>query len=472
MHQTPVPGRHRPALTGETINMTVMAVEKPEHTRSLDRFMPQRHQTATQASSWLAALQQAAADRFLQVGFPTTQHEEWRLTNVTPLIERSYGSCQREEALALAHDPAVVAALKALELSDAHAVRLVLINGYFVPELSSAAPAGVTVRGFSEVIKTGEPAIRSLLGKLALPEHHGFVALNAAAFSDGLFIDVTPGCTLLQPLHIIALTHHADHHVGVLAHPRLLVNLGHHAKLTVLTSWVGGGAAPSLTNPVMEAFVGPSSALELIKVVNIHDADSHIASDYVHLADAATLRSFVLNMGGAVVRNNLSTVLDGPAAEATLNGLSLSRGRQHVDNQTMLDHAREHCPSHELYKSILADQATGVFKGRILVRPGAQKTDSKQTSKAILLSDEATMNSQPQLEIYADDVKCTHGSTTGPLDDEQLFYLRSRGLDATRAHAFLTYAFAADAINRISHEAVRTAVNEKVVERLHEVAPG
>lgn len=179
----------------------------------------------------------------MQAGFPTIHDEEWRLTNVA-LVERSYGSCKRQEALATAREPAVVAALKAVDLSDANAVRLVLINGHFIPELSSAASAGVTVRGFGEAIKAGEPVLRNLLGKLALPEHHGFVALNAAAFDDGLFIDVAPGSTPSQPLHIVALTHHVAPHDGVLPHPRLLLNLGHHAKLTVLTSWVGGGGFP------------------------------------------------------------------------------------------------------------------------------------------------------------------------------------------------------------------------------------
>ncbi len=412
----------------------------------------------TYQAAWLGAIRQTAAQHFQRLGLPTISHEDWRLTNVAPLgkIRFTNPSTARTGATAEMVGSWSLTALGANEL--------VFLNGVFSPELSTLRTSAARVSTLAEAIH--DPLWRdTVFAHEALPQSNGFVALNTAAFADGAFIQIPADLIIESPIHLLFVTTSVDR--PTLVQPRICVQVGARSQVTLVQTYAGSPDQPHLTNAVLELAAESESKVEIIKLQREADSAFHIAHDVIRLAAKATLQTLSLNTGGAVVRNNLQVRLDGPFAEATLNGITMITGHQHVDNHTLLDHARENCPSHELYKHLLGGKASGVFRGKILVRPDSQRTDSKQTSKTILLSDDAVMDSQPQLEIYADDVKCTHGSTTGPLDDEQLFYLRSRGVNAAQARALLTYAFAGDVLGRVWHPEMKTYLEELVAAELH-----
>jgi Fe-S cluster assembly protein SufD len=318
-------------------------------------------------------------------------------------------------------------------------------------------PAGVRVAGLAASLESDAALIRSILGKHATIESNPFVALNTAFVSDGALVHLAAGTKLDRPIHLLFLSTTGEK--PSVCHPRVLFVADANVEATLAESYVGT-AGPYFTNAVTEIAMGNNARLDHCKFHQEGPDAFHVSSTCVHLDRSATFISHNLTIGGLLTRNDLSVRLSGDGSEATLNGLVVAADRQHVDNHIFLDHAGLNCPSHEVYKHVLGDRSTGVFKGRILVRPGAQKTDAKQTSKSLLLSDDATMHSQPALEIYADDVKCTHGSTTGPVDDDLVFYLQSRGISKAAAHHLLTYAFAADITRRIRVEPVRNRVED------------
>ncbi len=409
-------------------------------------------------AAWLGDIRQSARQHFQRIGLPTTRHEDWRLTNVAPIGKIRFGNPVSPQT-ATQKD-----AIRDWSLTSISTHELVFINGEYSPTLSTIGDSAARVTTLAEAVN--EPFWRdSVFAHEALPQSNGFVALNTAGFTDGAFIQIPADLIIESPIHLLFITTAAAQ--PTLVQPRICVHVGTRSQVTLVQTYAGTGNQPHLTNAVLELAAETESKTEIIKLQREVDSAYHIAHDVIRLAAKATLQTLSFNTGGAVVRNNLQVRLDGPFAEATLNGITMITGHQHVDNQTLLDHARENCPSHELYKHLLGGQASGVFRGKILVRPDSQKTDSKQTSKTILLSDDAVMDSQPQLEIYADDVKCTHGSTTGPLDDEQLFYLRSRGVNAAQARALLTYAFAGDVLGRVWHPEIKTYLEELVAAELH-----
>ncbi len=405
---------------------------------------------------WLRQMRQHAAETYAATGLPPVTDEEWRLTNTAPIAKINF---QRSGGGVL--EPGE---LGGLCLKAAGAQQMVFVDGAFSPELSSVA-GKVDVLTLRQAMEHHAQRIRRFLGAAMPAEANGFSAMNLAGFEDGAFIYIPPDQGEMGLIHLLWITSRHDH--PVVTQPRNLLIIGANSRATIVQSYAGSSSHPTLCNAVLEMDVGPGAKIELIKLQRESEQTYHIANDMIVMHEHAALQCLVVNTGGHLVRNNLTVLLAEPFAQATLNGLTLATGNQHVDNHTMLDHARENCPSHELYKNLLGGRAGGVFRGKILVRPNAQKTDSKQTSKTILLSDEAVMNSQPQLEIYADDVKCTHGSTTGPLDDEQLFYLRSRGVAAAEAGALLTFAFARDVLLRIWHTGMREYLEEFVAAELH-----
>jgi Fe-S cluster assembly protein SufD len=254
---------------------------------------------------------------------------------------------------------------------------------------------------------------------------------------------------------------------GSVSHPRLLIVAGEASQATVLERYVGQGAA--FTNAVAEVWLGPSAVVDHYKLQEEAPDAFHVASMFLHGARGGTFSSHSLTFGGAFVRNDVVATLDGEGIDCTLNGLYVGRGTQLIDNHTTIDHAKPHCDSHEIYKGILADQSRAVFNGKIIVRPDAQKTDAKQTNKALLLSDDANINSKPELEIFANDVKCTHGAAIGQLDDAAMFYLRSRGLGVSESRAMLVHAFAGDILNRLKIQPVREYLEGILTARLPHV---
>ncbi len=408
-------------------------------------------------ADWLHDMRQRAAETFDALGLPPVTHEEWRLTNTAPIAKINFTVPSGGSTLTPDH-------IKGLCLKKLGAQQMVFVDGRFAPELSGV-DGKVEVLTLRQAMHNHGDRVQRFLSGAMPAEANGFSAMNLAGFEDGAFIYIPPDQGELGLVHLLWVTSRHDH--PVMVHPRNLLIIGSNNRATIVQSYAGFSSHSTLCNTVLEMDVGQNAKVELIKLQRESPAAFHIANEAIHLHEHAAMQSLVVNTGGHLVRNNMKVLLAEPFAEATLNGLTLATGDQHIDNHTMLDHARENCPSHEMYKNLLGGHASAVFRGKILVRPDAQKTDSKQTSKTILLSDDAVMNSQPQLEIYADDVKCTHGSTTGPLDEEQLFYLRSRGVAAADAGALLTYAFARDVLLRIWHTGMREYLEEFVAAELH-----
>jgi Fe-S cluster assembly protein SufD len=399
---------------------------------------------------WLDQLRAKSLARFEQTGFPTRKQEEWRFTNVDAIARTQFTAAEPS------HNVRAIEGAMKFGFGDDAICELVFINGHYTPQLSRLGhlPRGVVVRNFADSFN--EPALQANLAQVADVQSNPFVALNTGLMGGGVFIHLPKSTVLEQPIHLLFVSIPTDK--PAVTHPRVLLVAEENAQATLVETYAGESKGVYFTNAVTEIVQAPHSRIDHCKMQQELPSAYHIASMNVHLAHDASFVSHSINIGGLITRNEVGVVLGGEHADATLNGLVLVDGNRHCDNHTLLDHAAAHCPSHELYKHVLADQSTGVFKGKILVRQDAQKTDSKQTSKVLLLSDEARMDSMPALEIYADDVKCTHGSTTGPVDEEQVFYLRSRGVSHEAARHLMTYAFAADITRRIRVAPVRSRI--------------
>ena len=411
------------------------------------------------APTWLQELRQAGIERFAAVGFPTTRQEEWRFTDIAPLTQTPF---------TLPTSPGTRASPEAVEdmLGGATGARLVFVDGVFRPEWSIAKglPSGVKLGSLGQALQRDGDLLAAHLGRYASIERNPFTALSAAFVREGAFVHVARGVSVGQPLYLLFLTSGAAQ--GRITHPRNLIVLEREAQATVVEAYATLGAARHLTNAVTEFVLEDGAEGRHVRIQHESDTAFHMATSQSHQGRDSRFSSCSLAFGAGLSRHDVNAVLDGRGAQLLLNGLSVLAGRQHVDYHTMIDHAQPHCESHELFNGVLADHARGVFNGRIIVRPGAQRTDSKQTNNNVLLSEAARADSQPQLEIYADDVKCTHGATIGPLDPNALFYLETRGVGADAARQLMTYGFAADVVSRIDVPEVRERLDRLVRARL------
>ena len=413
------------------------------------------------APGWLRELRAGGITRFAELGFPTTKLEEWRFTSVAPVVETLFVSSLGPES------PGPSASdLEAHLLPGTGRHRLVFVNGRFTPALSvlDGLPEGVTVASIGDVLLRDPERLRDLLGGAAADARTAFAALNAAFLADGAFIHVQTGVAVAEPLQVVYfVTAGAE---PVVTHPRTLVFVEPLARVTVVEGYAGAAGAVYWTNAVTDVVVGDGARADVIRVQRESERAFHVGATRTRQGRDSVVRVHALSFGAALARHDIATVLDGEGASCLLNGLYLARGAQHVDHHTVIDHAKPHAESHEYFNGVLEDRARGVFNGRIIVRPGAQRTDSKQTNNNLLLSEEARADSQPQLEIYADDVKCTHGATLGPIDERALFYLKSRGLGAAEARAMLTYGFGAEILGRIDVPLLRRHLDGLVRARL------
>jgi Fe-S cluster assembly protein SufD len=418
-------------------------------------------QNGVMSHPWLDDLRKRSIARFEAVGFPTTKQEDWRQTSVAAIARTPFKlSGKPKDGSGLEH-------ARRFSFTDQAACELVFVNGHYQPHLSRVGKLlrGVKVVSLASAMPTPQASeIGDYIGKLADINANPFVALNSGFINEGVFVRIPRGIHMEMPIHLLFLSTADGTEPGV-SHPRVLVVAEDNTDFSFVESYVGEGNATYLTNTVTELIVGENCAVDHCKVQHETDEAYHVGTMQVKLGRSSTFVSHSASLGAKLARNDLNVVFAGEYAEATLNGLVLLDGTRHCDNHTLLDHALPNCPSHELYKHVLAGKSTGVFRGKILVRPDAQKTDSKQTSKSLLISDDAYMNSQPALEIYADDVKCTHGSTTGPVDEEMVFYLRSRGVGAEAARHLLTYAFAADITRRIRIAPVRRLLEDYMAQK-------
>ena len=415
------------------------------------------------APSWLKEIREDAIARFAQLGFPTTKQEAWRFTSVAPIAETRFVRAPRSEV------PISESRVERLLLRGAAGPRAVFVDGRHAPALSSRVglPQAVEAGSLAAALGAGggSELARAHLARHAAWRESPFAALNTAFLLDGAFVHIPAGVALEQPLELLFIS--TDQSLGpAVTHPRNLVVVDPGAEAAVIEHYVSLGRGLYWTNAVAEVVVGDGARVEYYRVQSESRDAYHVATTHSQQGRDSYLGLHVVTLGGALTRHDVHTVLDGTGAELILNGLYLLGGTQHADHHTLIEHARPHCASHEFFNGVLDERAHGVFTGRIIVRPGAQRTDSKQTNNNLLLSTEARADSQPQLEIYADDVKCTHGSTTGPIDQTALFYLRSRGLGAAAARAVLTYGFGADILARIGAAAVRDELDELIRSRL------
>jgi len=395
---------------------------------------------------WLQDVRGRAAGSFASTGFPTTRDEEWRFTSVAPIAN---GEFQPAPAAALTE-----ADLEGYVFSNA-GQRVVIVNGRFSPELSrvSGLPQGARVGSLGAAVTEHPEAVQRYLGQLAGFTSNGFVALNTALASDGAYVYIPDGAILEQPLQLLFVAVPGDG-VPVVVNTRTLVVAGDRSQCRIVETWVGPRGSVYFTNAVTEVSVGEGAVVDHYKVQEESVEAFHIATMQVHAVRAANFSSHSFSLGGRLVRNDANAHLDGEGAECTLNGLYLADGERHVDNHTAIDHAKAHCPSHEIYN------------GKILVRQDAQKTDAKQTNRALLLTDDASINTKPQLEIFADDVKCTHGAAIGQLDEDAIFYLRARGLTFAEARDMLIHAFAGEILDRVQVEPLRHALEAELYAQL------
>jgi Fe-S cluster assembly protein SufD len=411
---------------------------------------------------WLHELRERAAVRFSALGFPTVRNEEWRFTNVAPIANGEF-TIAGQATIASGEADAFL-------FGDA-AHRIVIVNGRFVPELSrvEGLPTGVRVGSLAGVIGGGLQADSELaqryLGRLADFTDRAFAALNTAFVEDGACVHIPDGVVVEGPLQLLFVSMNMAGGAATVSHPRCLIVTGDRSQVRIVETYVGN-AGPYFTNAVTEVFVGEGAILDHYKVQQESLAGFHVASMHVHAARSSTFSSHSFSLGGRFVRNDAVATLDGEGAEVTLNGLYLADGDRLVDNHTTIDHARAHCPSHEIYKGILGGKARAIFNGKIIVRPDAQKTDAKQTNRALLLSDDALINTKPQLEIFADDVKCTHGAAIGQLDEDAIFYLRARGLTFAEARDMLIHAFAGEILDRVRIEPLKAALERELYAQL------
>lgn len=418
-----------------------------------DRFLAE---VPTGGPASVHALRRLGIERFAALGFPTNRQEEWRQTNVTPIVK---GTFVRPESDPDAVDPKSIEPL----LFEA-AARLVFVDGRFSARLSSVGhlPEGTIVASLAEALERVPEKIEPWLGQLARFEEHPFVALNTAFLRDGAFVWVPRGA-VVGPVHVLFLSS-GEEGRATFSFPRSLFVAGENSQLSIVETYAGTG--PYFTCPVTELVAGPNAIVDHYKVQRESREAFHMAMFQV-LGDRHSVpSSHSISLGGGLVRNDVNAVLDGEGIDCILNGLYLLEGTQFVDNHMRVEHAKPHCASHELYKGVLDGKARSIFSGLIHVHKGAQKTDAKQSNRNLLLSPDAVANSNPQLEIYADDVKCTHGSTVGQLDEDAVFYLRSRGIGADAARSLLTYAFASDIVERIKVEPVRKDLEEFLFARL------
>jgi Fe-S cluster assembly protein SufD len=426
-----------------------------------------------QSASPVHTLRKQAMTRFIELGFPTVRHEEWKYTNIIPTVKHDFATLPNT----LAHESTTLtkADVEPFLVPSMQAQVLVVVNGVFAPELSSiAAEQGVEVMSFAEALQNHASEVEQHFAQYAAYKDDAFIALNTAFAHDGVFVKVARGVRAETPFHLVFVND--SRQKSILAQPRNLFVLGDNAEVTILetyhsltpTDGTARGLVPAFTNVVSEAVLGANAVFHHNKIQNDTDNTTFIGTTQAHQAASSVFNSVVVTLGGGLVRNNLNSTLAASGTDTHYYGLTLVGGKTLVDNHTFMDHAMPHCTSNELYKNILDDHSTGVFNGKILVRPDAQKTLAYQSNRNILLSKNAAMNNKPQLEIFADDVKCSHGAATGQLDEEPMFYLQARGIGKEQARAMLLYAFAGEIIEKVSNERLREYIAAMVAARLHQ----
>ncbi|HEY1679959.1 MAG TPA: Fe-S cluster assembly protein SufD [Candidatus Sulfotelmatobacter sp.] len=422
---------------------------------------------------WLRQLREDAWTRFHAKGFPTTHDEDWRFTNLAALAKIPFERATQGGVAVAAGD------IEPFRVSGA-ACRLVFVNGHFAPGLSEMGnlPKGLEICALESAIDCGmigaapegcaSDGIEQHLGRYADVRRDAFTALNSALWEDGAYVRIRRAANLSQPIHLLYVSAGAG--AQIMTHPRTLIVAEPTSHAAVIEDYISLGSEATFSNSVTELVAGQDAVVSHFLVERENLAAFNISTLRLEQARGSNVSSHSILLGGGLVRNNVHPVLSGDGAECLINGLFVGAGTQHLDNYMLVEHAQPQCSSRQFYNGILDGSSRGVFHGRIVVHKDAQKTDAKQTNRNLLLSDNARIDTKPQLEIYADDVKCTHGATIGQIEGEQLFYLRSRGIDEVAARNALLYAFAAECLDRVHEPAAREFAEGLIRKRLTELA--
>jgi Fe-S cluster assembly protein SufD len=417
-----------------------------------------------QKDSSIHQIRRQAMAVFQKLGYPTTRHEEWKYTNISPVHEFNF---ERSK-------PYVPGSLRREDL-DTHFFdefknsRMVFINGHFAADLSdlSAVMDKIRIMSLREAFEQDDNKINQVIAASQSFLTESFVSLNTAFIEDGAFLEIPDNTVVEQPIHLLFITDNQDR--PVVTFPRSLIITGRSSQVRFIETFVAVSDTSYFTNNVAEIYVGQNAQVERHKILTESSEAFHISALEVFQDRDSRFIDHNISLGGNLVRNHISSEFKGEGSSCTLNGLYTANGEQHIDNHTVIDHAVGHCESHELYKGILDEKSKGVFNGKIFVRQDAQKTNAIQSNNCILLSDEATIDTKPQLEIFADDVKCTHGATVGQLDEDAFFYMRARGIAREKARNLLIYAFASEVLDKITIDTVRQRLADIFSEKLHAV---
>lgn len=425
---------------------------------ALDHYAREFSGLNLDAPEWLGAVRRTAFEAFRSTGFPTLRHEDWKYTDVRPIIKRRFSAPTDSDGVD--HE-----SVRAAGFAETGCHELVFTNGRYNEQLSThtSLPDGVIVQSMGEALGTHKDLVQGFLNR-HVAEKSAFVSLNTAFITDGAIIHIPDGVSLEQPINLLFLAERRQQPFA--AHVRNLIILGDNARATVIETYNGTQEAEYFTNAVTEIYTAAGAGLEYYKLQQESLRAYHIAYQYLWQDRDSRIESHSISLGGALARNDIHGDLAAPGASLELSGLYLAGGRQHVDNHTRIDHLQPNTSSKENYRGVLDGHARGVFNGKVVVHQDAQKTDAHQANANLLLSDNAEVDTKPELEIYADDVKCSHGATVGQLDDAMLFYLRSRAIDAQTARSLLTFAFADEVISHIRLEAVRKRLESVVVGKL------
>ncbi len=427
---------------------------------AINHYLSEHQRFQAASTNWLKQQRQSAIDIFGQNGFPTTRLEAWKYTDIRALLKRNFTAVDPSKNN-IDEDR-----LNEIRFPDLDCQELVFINGHYSsahsqnPELAQNASICSLAGADAKTQNLAEPYIT----KYARADKHGFAALNAAFAVDGAFVYVPDNVELDRPIHLIFVANKQQ--AAFISHPRNLLVLGNNARATVIESYIGLDEAEYCTNTVTEIVTGEGAQLEHYKLQQESIHGFHVGYTHAHCHRDSRLQSHSISLGGALVRNDIDVILAGRGAHVGLNGLYMAGGEQHIDNHTRVDHSMPDTSSEENYRGVLDGKARAVFNGKVVVHKDAQKSDAQQSNANLLLSDDAEIDTKPELEIYADDVKCSHGATVGQLDDDMLFYLRSRAIDENTARSLLTFAFADEVIKRIKFVPVRERLEYKVVGRL------
>lgn len=429
--------------------MTTQTQDRFAHTYTLLR------KTLPDEPGWVSELRDEAFENFRALGLPTVKHEEWRWTNLKRIADTDF----------VPGEPAEISEEQLADflIEGADEIRLVFVNGHFADKLSKLPeiPDGLVIQPISRVLDSDE-GLQVKLARFAEPAQP-FTALNTALFTDGAYIRAGNSLTIETPIHVLHLSTDSD--TPSASSPRTLLLAGESSELRVVESFAGLGNKPRFVNAVTEIVAKGNAQVRHVKLLRESAGTSQFAWNEINVERNANVTSHSINLDAGLARNDVHAVLAAEGAHCNLNGLVLGRDSQHFDNHIVVDHVRPHGSSNQLYRAVVDDKSRSVFAGKVIVRQGANGADAQQQNNNLLLSDNAKVDTKPQLEIYTDDVKCSHGATSGQLDPEAIFFLRCRGLDETHARNLLTYAFANDVIEHIRIDPVRLALEKIMTER-------